>query len=311
MSRTIDKHQIELLRALADFRILTFSQINALASKSPRTTRRRMKELVDGGFAETLPVSISQGPGRPEGVFGVSPKGLVALRAEGVLSKAVEFDHVGGQALLRQNGHQILLNWCRIHLLHLARVFPRLSCTFLSSNSPFDLDRNLGGPIIRDFAPALGDAESDEKCGFVPDGVFLLTDSDTAKSLLFFLEADMDSEPLESSQSGRADILRKIQTYQSYFACERYKRYEETWTVKLNGFRLLFVTSSFNRLVSLCRLVRATPPSDFVWATSQDRMFGEGLSGNIWDRGGKEEDALHSILGGLARRTPLPELTIS
>ncbi len=311
MSHRIDKHQIELLRALADFRMLTFSQINALGSKSPRTTRRRMKELVDGGFAEALPVSVSQGPGRPEGVYGVSQGGLAVLRAEGILSKAAEFDRVGGQALLRQDGHQILLNWCRIHLLHLTRVVPRLGCTFLSSNSPFDLDRNLGGPVIRDSAPAQGGAESNEKCGFVPDGVFLLSDSDTAKSLLFFLEADMDSEPRESSQSGRAYILQKIQTYQSYFACERYKRYEETWQVKLNGFRLLFVTSGSARLASLCRLVRSTPPSDFIWTTCQDRIFSEGMSGNIWARGGRHEDTPQSILGGLARKAPIPELLVS
>ena len=308
MSRRIDKREMELLRSLADFRMLTFTQLNVLSAKSPRTIRRWMKQLVNDGLAEALPVSISQGRGRPEGVFGVGDEGLALLRSEGTLHKAAEFDQVGGQALIHQVGHQILMNWCRIHLIHLTRSSPRLVCSFLSSNSPFNLDRDLTGPVVRDFAPAPDGADLEEKSGFVPDGVFILTDSDKAKSLLFFLEVDMDSEPLDSSEPGRAHILKKIETYQSYFESERYKRYEDTWHVKLNGFRLLFVTPSPRRMTSLCRMVRSTPPSDFIWATCQDSILAEGISGNIWARGGKHDNDPQSILGGLARKAPIPEL---
>jgi hypothetical protein len=311
MAHRSKKHEVELLRQLADFRMLTFTQIAVLSGKSARSARRRMKELVDHGFAEVLPVSNSQGPGRPEGVFGVSQEGLAVLRSEDVLPKATEFDRVGGQALIRQHGHQILLNWCRIHLLHLTRVFPRLPCSFLSSNSPFNLDRDSGGPVVRDFAPVSEGAEPDEKCHFIPDGVFILTESAEAKSLLFFLEVDLGSEPLDSSESGRAAIVRKIQTYQSYFTCGRYKRYEETWQVKLNGFRVLFVTSTSSRMTSLCRVIQSAPPSDFIWATCQDSMFADGISGNIWARGGQYDVARQSILGGLAMKAPISELLVS
>ena len=311
MARQLTEHEVELLRQLADFRMLTFTQIAVLSGKSERSARRWKDNLLRDGFVEALPVSVSQGPGRPEGVFGVSQEGLAALRSNGVLPKAMEFDRVGGEALIRQHGHQILLNWCRIHLLHLTRVFPRLPCSFLSSNSPFNLDRDSGGPVVRDFVPASEGAEPDEKCHFIPDGVFILTDSEEAKSLLFFLEVDLGSEPLDSLESGRAAIVRKIQTYQSYFGCERYKRYEETWQVKLNGFRVLFVASTSSRMASLCRVIQSTPPSDFVWATCQDSMFAEGISGNIWARGGKHDVARQSILGSLAMKAPIPELAVS
>ncbi len=313
MARRLDKHEIELLRQLADFRMLTLTQTSVLSSKSHRTARRRMKELVDHGSAELLPVSISQRRGRPEGVFGVSQEGLAALRSENVLPKAAEFSQVGGKALIGQHGHQLLLNWCRIHLDHLTRTLPRLDCAFLSSKSPFDLDRDSGGPVVRDFVPVSEGSEPDEKCHFIPDGVFILTDSEIAKSFLFFLEVDLGSEPLDSSESGRAAIVRKIQTYQSYFECERYKRYEETWQVKLNGFRMLFVTSTSSRMTSLCRVIQSMPPppSDFIWATCQDSLFAEGISGNIWARGGKHDLARQSILGGLAMKAPIPELAVS
>ena len=165
--------------------------------------------------------------------------------------------------------------------------------------------------MVRDFVPASEGTDPDEKCHFIPDGVFILTDFEEAKSLLFFLEVDLGSEPLDSSESGRAAIVRKIQTYQSYFACERYKRYEETWQVKLNGFRVLFVTSTSSRMASLCRVVQSSPPSDFIWATCQDSVFAEGISGNIWARGGKHEVARQSILGGLALKAPIPQLPVS
>ena len=310
MSRGNDKRTIKLLSELADFRMLTFTQLSVLNSKSPRTVRRWMKELVDFGFAVPLPVSVSQGPGRPEAVFGVSPKGFGLLKSEGILPRSSESDQVGGQTLIHQVGHQILMNWSRIHLVHLTRMFPRLECCFLSSNSPFNLDPEESGPVVRDFVHPWKSTQPEKKSGFVPDGVFILTDTVEGASLLFFLEVDMDSEPLDSLDSGRSQIVKKIQTYQSYFESERYKRYEETWNVKLDGFRLLFVASTPSRITSLCRIVQSMPPSGFIWAACQDSMFTEGISGNVWVRGGRECDTIHSILGGLARKSPIPELQV-
>jgi hypothetical protein len=48
---------------------------------------------------------------------------------------------------------------------------------------------------------------------------------------------------------------------------------------------------------SLCRLVQEMPPSDFIWLADQDSMFSNGLSGNIWSRGGKDNNSTQSILG--------------
>ena len=40
--------------------------------------------------------------------------------------------------------------------------------------------------------------------------------------------------------------------------------------------------------------------------TDRDKMFKEGISANIWARGGKQESGLRSILGSLSRPAPLP-----
>jgi hypothetical protein len=39
------------------------------------------------------------------------------------------------------------------------------------------------------------------------------------------------------------------------------------------------------------------PPTDFVWLADQDQMFSNGLSAEIWVRGGKDNEQLQSILG--------------
>jgi len=107
----------------------------------------------------------------------------------------------------------------------------------------------------------------------------------------------MGTESLASSNDDSGSIHGKIRNYQAYFRNGKYKQYEELAGCSLNGFRLLFLANSWARLVSLCRVVRETPPSDFVWLTDHDRMFECGLSAEIWARGGLIDEPWESILG--------------
>ena len=117
------------------------------------------------------------------------------------------------------------------------------------------------------------------------------------KTLLFYLEADMGTETLASTSRDPKDIRQKILNYQTLFRSRLYKRYEAVFKSKLNGFRLLFLVNSEPRLISLCRLIREMPPSDFIWLTDQGKMFSRGLAAKIWARGGRNEDPPQSILG--------------
>jgi hypothetical protein len=140
----------------------------------------------------------------------------------------------------------------------------------------------------------------------IPDGVFSITHREIGgKTLLFFLEVDMGTETIASMDRVSKDIRRKVSNYQELFRSGTYKRYESVLKSKLNGFRLLFLANSEARLISLCRLAREMPPSDFIWLTDQGRMFSHGLAAKIWTRGGRNENPPQSILGpGLACELP-------
>ncbi len=74
----------------------------------------------------------------------------------------------------------------------------------------------------------------------------------------------------------------------------------------LFGFTLLFLTSSYGRLVALCKLTREMHPKDFVLLTEINRLFPDGVSAKIWAEGGDIHGPQESILGSLCCDAPLP-----
>ena len=185
MSKRINKNGLMLLKDVAEYRMLTLSQMTVLHFGSKRSARRRMQQLVEAGYVEVLPVNGGVGFGRPESVFGISSRGCLLLQSEGILPDSVATDQVTGSSLLRQAGHQILMNWCRIHLVHLVKDFSRIQFDILASNSPFALCTGNGVPVVRDCVHLSNDEDS---AWFEPDAVFALTDTERVLTIPFFLE---------------------------------------------------------------------------------------------------------------------------
>jgi len=302
MSTRITQDTLNLLRDLADYRMLSLSQLAHLRSKGKHVTRKRMKQLVEEGLVELLPGVLTQRGGRPENVFGLSKTGIQLLRSEKALDQTLAFEQVGGVNLVHQAAHQLLLGWWRIHLVHLCQTDSRLESRLLTCNSPLALSPKTGVPIVCTQVPF----EDNATVHVTPDAAFIITDCEHAKSLLFFLEVDMGTEPLSSEDGG--DIREKVNRYKRCFRTTAYKRYETIWGAPLTGFRLLFLADSVSRFVPLCSTIRAMSPSGFVWITSADRMFAEGVSGKIWVAGGATDQSAQSILDRLARPAPLSEL---
>ena len=303
MPKKVNKNALALLRDVAECRMLTLSQLAILGSRSKRSARRRMQELCESGHIESLPVKTGTGPDRPETVYGLGQTGYSLLKSEETLSTALAFEQISGRPLLAQAAHQIVLNWCRIHLLHLTKVFPRVSVEFVSCNSPFALDTDNGYALVRD---SVSETDGEDSAWFTPDAAMAITDLDRSVTVPFFLEVDMGTETL--SGSGPNDIEGKILRYQQYFRSSGYKRYEQIWGSELQGFRLLFVANTPERADSLGSFVQTMPPSDFVWLTDQASMYEEGISGKVWVRGGVHSLGRQSILGTLWRPRLVPRL---
>ena len=295
MPASLNPTGLKILRTLAEYRLLTTGQLTTLLGLTDRTARRQVLDLAGHGFLRTSPNDTGPIRGRPENLLSLTNVAVDVMRANDVLGKKVAREHVTGEAI-RSVAHQLLLNSFRIQLHQLEGAHPEFGVRFLSSNSPFAMRESGGQPLIHDRA-ATEDAE------FVPDGVFSITHRGLQRTLLFLLEVDMGTETV-GSPTVDGVIRRKIITYQSYFRAGGYKRYPQIFGAELKGFRLLFLTHAPEQLQTLCRLVAAMPPSDFIWLTDQGRMGSDGVGAAIWARGGHIDAPPQSILGS---KMPAPD----
>jgi len=293
----------DILASLAEYRVLTVSQVAAVFHKNRQVVRRRLNDLEEGGLVEVVGSDFGRGRGRPENSLGLTERGVDVLKERGLLGQDVPYEKVLGDCLFGA-GHQLLLNWFRIHLKEVERVLPRLSIKVLAQNSPFLPKGQDGRILITDHSPVPGSGM--KGVTFTPDAVFATADSVAGKTCLFFLEVDCGTETIASPKRDMTDVRQKIVNYQWYFQSGGYKRYEEVFGASLRGFRLLFLTSTYSRLVALCGLTQEMKPSNFVWLTECGRLFADGASADIWAKGGDLRAHQQSILGSLCRRAPLP-----
>lgn len=291
------------LECMAEYRMLTVTQLAAILHKSKQIVRRRVNDLEKEGLVEVTGREFGRGRGRPENSLGLTEPGVDILKHRGLISQDVPYANVCADCLFCAD-HQLLLNWFRICLNQVEKALPRVSIKLFAHNSPFLPKDQNGRILIADYSPVPGTGMQGVK--FTPDAVFGIRDSVADKTCLFFLEVDFGTETMVSPKRDTTDIRQKIINYQWYFQSRGYRRYEEVFKCQLRGFRLLFLTSTRGRLVALCELIQQIRPSNFVWLTECGSLFPDGISAEIWARGGDLHEPLRSILGSLCCRAPLP-----
>ena len=201
---------IALLASLAEHRLLTVPQITTLHFSSTKVARRRLGQLTSEGPIESMPQGPGRDRGRPELVYFLSRQGVDLLRDRSVLPPAVPYDRVTAESIMSCAAHQLLVSWFAIHLGQIHEALPRLRSQFLSPTSPFAASDSSATPTLYDTAK-----DSDgTTVGFTPDGVFSITDDEQEKTRLFFLEADMGTEPLIAAPGTNGDVRTKVTNYQ-------------------------------------------------------------------------------------------------
>lgn len=304
MAFRLKSNDIEMLKSIAGYRILSVSQIVSLFQRNRQAIRRRLREFEKLGLLRVEQRELGRQRGRPENLLSLTEESVDILKDKGMLAHNIAYEKIAVDEFFNID-HQLMLNWFRIHLQYAESILPQLEVNFLSFNSPLLPQEVPERCFISDTIAFEG--ATDQKFKFTPDGVFSIRDSGQDKTILFFLEVDCGTEALASPDRNVKDIRQKIINYNLYFDNLGYKKYEKIWDCKLNGFRLLFLANTSQRLVNLCRLVREMPPTDFIWLTEQSRMFEEGVSYNIWARGGNIEAPPESIFGTACCRAPLPQ----
>lgn len=298
MAVKIHKGDQKLLVSLGRFNFLTVIQLAALTQRSKQVIRRCMRRLSDQELVEKRERPYGTGYGRPEDIYFLSSKGRKIFKgSDSAGSQNKSEDTVMDPSCIT---HDLFTNWVLIHLLEIDRTIDPLSIQYVTH------EVHASGSNIRHpgHIKIPTSPSNQDFIDLIPDGVFSIAHTGLRKSLLFFIEVDMGTESMASSKNRSNVIRQKIINYQTLFRTARYKQYEKLFNARFNGFRLLFITNSKSRLEALNCVVRETPPSDFVWLTNQSKMFAEGLSAKIWNRGGRNEKPAQSILGSsLACRT--------
>ena len=98
MGTRIDKNDIALLRNVADYRLMSSTQVAALQFGSKRSANHRLLQLLKEGVLERVGGIPAQGRGRPEAEYCVTEPGQAVLLKEVVLTANVAVTHVDGKA---------------------------------------------------------------------------------------------------------------------------------------------------------------------------------------------------------------------
>jgi len=287
----ITKKDLDVIKKIYEYRILTIPQIAALAFSTKYVARRRIKDLIDADLLEAKSRGFGRQRGRPERIISLSTEGIDLLRKKRIISSELAFE--SGENTIKNIDHQLLLNWFQLHLLQVEKLIQELKIEFISSTSPLYLREHSRYPIIYEKIKNPGD---DKAFDFIPDAVFCIRHKQRDKSLLFFLEIDLGTEAIASAKRNKTDIRQKVLNYQAYFRLEKYKRYEDILHTRFNGFRVLFMANSQLRMHAICRLLQEMSSSDFILVSHHKAMFSKGLSDAIWIKGGNSSSP-HSILG--------------
>jgi len=212
----------DVLRTIMECRLVTIPQLAVLLSRNAKGLQKRLNQLI----AEGLLMEMARGPGqrrgRPERVVSATARGVDVLRERGLIDPQVPTEVVLGERLPPQ-AHQLLLNWIRAHLHHVATVLPQLNIQFLAQNSPFLPQGSSNLSIVT--GPAPGEVTRQRSTRLEPDAALSICDTTQDKTVLFFLEVDRDTETLASPKRKPSDIRQKILNYGIYFDTYAYKKY--------------------------------------------------------------------------------------
>lgn len=300
--QNIPRH-LELLRVVADYRVLTMEQLSSIQGRPPKAMHDSADRLARKGLLEKQARTRPARRGRRESLVAVTVAGFQALaEAETLPADAREKDVT--LAGLPHIEHQLLLNQVRIQWGRLDRICPALRTWFVPHSSPTARYQVAGSGAETRPVPVSIPANGRQL--LTPDAVATIADVERNRTVLFFVEADRGTEQRNASGGPRPTIAGKIEKYQRAFRSGRYRDYETVCGCELRGFRVLFVVDSVKRFTSLCHHLDGVSPREFIWITDVVRLRDHGAGAPIWARGGHQDRPPASILGSRAPNPVTP-----
>ena len=220
MSSFLASHDGQLLLVIAEYRILTPDQLAVQCDRNAAATRRRLAILRDMGLVEIRARSLHVGRGHPESLVSLSENGAECLKALGLIDADAPTDQLTAGSL-KCIRHEEVVNEVRVQLTLMNRHLDGLSAVYHASTPPVQ-------PRAGHGVACPGNGSPQDACGqdheLIPDGVFALTHTKIGKTLLFFLEVDMGTQPLISNRAQNRDVRSKLTRYQALLGDGGYRR---------------------------------------------------------------------------------------
>jgi hypothetical protein len=236
-----------ILREVARYRFLDSAQIQVLVGGSAQHLLKRLQRLFHGGYLDRPRAQLryfSEEGSRPI-VYALGRKGAKAL--ESPRNRRSRYDN----RTLKQQYMQ--------HTLLVADVMIAFTRACRAEGAPKllleeDLFPNETPGVVFRWGVTVSHEGSRKRVGVVPDRAFALESTSTGERIIFFVEADRATMPVERKSLAQTSMLRKLLAYEATWAqgihldrfhCER--------------FRVLVVTSSPERARHLAQVCEELP----------------------------------------------------
>jgi hypothetical protein len=211
---------LEILKTVKSFRLMTSAHIQALADGSNQGVLRRLQKLFHAGYLDRLSPRPRYGEGSSKMVYAITNKGIRYLQKEGVIAEASQTDWNFQNRTLHEFSiaHTLLISHIRAVLTAACRLHPDLEILFWRE-----------GPSTQD-AIEVALPERYQRVPIAPDAFFGI--QDPKGRMYFFLEADRGTMTVKR-------FHLKLQAYAAYW---QEKKQQEKFGIK--NFRVLTVTTS-------------------------------------------------------------------
>ena len=94
MTLELKEKDIEILKEVAEYRILTSNQVTILLDRNKQALRRKLGTLEKQDYLLTQLHELGRGRGRPDRLFSLTKQGIDTLKSEGILAEKIPYEKV-------------------------------------------------------------------------------------------------------------------------------------------------------------------------------------------------------------------------
>jgi hypothetical protein len=288
----INNDDLLFLYYLQKYGFLTIKQAVKIANLSLSDTRfqQRLVMLEKNGFAGSF--------GNKRYGMTVVPK-IYFLKEKGynkLLDEKLNIELLGDFKKKNKPGFSPKFN----HRIFLIDAFLALEIA-VRNNAKYDLEKVFLEYNKEKYISETTDHISEPKKPqnrITPDGAFILKNIEKNTSRLHFVEVDMGTETIQSiiTKNPKFTLYNRMKQYDEYLKSRKYEKKYKKWG-KFNNFRLLFITTSTERVENIRRKTfDLNPETTKFYMFNTHEIVSEDFFNNKWRIRSVEDNKFYGIV---------------